>query len=172
MWWFRILIISLIFPLASCGFHPVYSKKSEESANPGMSAFFREITIGDIPNKSGQDLKNSLYDVLNPTSVPSDKKYRLEVKLKRDIIPLIIEKDRSTTRYSLVYTATLSLSETGGSKVIYSGTSRASGSYDALNSDYAVYMAEGDTGHRVIRDMADDIKNKLTSFYIKQDKKE
>jgi len=172
MWWFRIFIISLVTPLASCGFHPVYSQKSQDTANPEMAAFFREITIDEIPNKSGQDLKNSLYDALNPASVSSDKKYRLEVKLKRDIIPLIIEKDRSITRYSLVYTAILNLSETASGKVIYSGTSRTSGSYDALNSDYAVYMAEGDTGYRVIKDMADDIKNKLTSFYIKRDKKE
>jgi len=166
---YKIFSLLLLFTLAACGFQPVYSQKTA-SANPELTGFFRNISIEEIPGKAGQDLRNSLYDTLNPTSASGENLYRLEIKLKRDIIPMIIEKDRSITRYNLVYEAHIKLIEIASGKVIYTGAAQMSGGYDAINSDYAVYMAEGDAGHHVIRDLAEEIKNKLTSYFIKREK--
>ena len=49
MWWFRIFIVSLIIPLVSCGFRPVYSQKSEEAARSEEAAGSEDATGAEAP---------------------------------------------------------------------------------------------------------------------------
>jgi LPS-assembly lipoprotein len=168
MWWLRkTLVLTLLVSLAACGFQPIYGKRTT-GADSVVPYVIHINAIGG--GRPGQELKVQLENLMNPLSENQSAEYHLSVALKEDLTPLVIERDRRISRYNLSYTAEYTLTEAGSGKKLHSGSSKITGSYDRVESDYATYAAQRDTANRVMREMAKDIKVRLMAHLSQQQK--
>ena len=86
----KLLILTSLLALVSCGFQMIYNeddKKIETSYEQDLAA----IVIRKDRTKLDQDLKNNLYDLLNPDYIKVDPKYFLSLKtLKFEAISSLV----------------------------------------------------------------------------------
>lgn len=153
-----------LFFLVSCGFSPVYK---QSAGNDSLHKTLYSIYIPPIQEKFGQELRNRLRDSLDPTERGTSYDYRLEVSLKKEVNPSVIEQDRRITRYNMNQTAFYRLLDTKTGKELTSGSVRNSAGFDApKSSEFAVYTAEDDSGTRVAGELAKDIEQRIIAFLI------
>jgi LPS-assembly lipoprotein len=109
----------LLLNLAGCGFRPIYGSAAnglngdggqESSQAGGVKAALAEVKIGLIPDRSGQQLRNQLLDLMNAGGEPSRPVYRLDITLTTEKTALATRSDasvslsrlRTVLRYKLV----------------------------------------------------------------------
>jgi LPS-assembly lipoprotein len=156
------LICLVTFAISACGFTPVHQKKEASGALLAM-----EIpTIGN--DRYGQILKASLEDLFNPESKNLEPEYRLQLSLKNNKVPLVIERDRTVDRYNLVFVANYSIIERATNKAIYTGKSKVVGSFNSVESDYSTFVAEEDTSKRIMKELARDIHFRTAEFFARK----
>jgi hypothetical protein len=148
--------------LCSCGFTPVY-KKTTDSASGVTTDDMAAIDITIARGLNEQAFQTNLENLLNPTSKSVPTKYLLEVKLSKSETPLLIEQDRTITRYKISVSAQYKLINITDGKVLSEGTTHRDGGYDKVASDYATYVSSDDTTKRIIRELAADTKLKIIS---------
>ncbi|MFQ5954163.1 MAG: LPS assembly lipoprotein LptE [Kiloniellales bacterium] len=158
MWCFeaaagRAALIAALVALAACGFQPLYGEGPRQAAPKQIGT----IAVAPIPDRLGQVTRNLLLDRLNPRGQPADPIYRLEVTLNETAQRLAFRKDATATRALLNLSAQFQLSEIGTRMVVYDGRSRATASYNVVESEYATIAAEQNARQRVARIVAEDI---------------
>jgi LPS-assembly lipoprotein len=160
----NLFFVLIALTLSSCGFQPFYAKQTlGSSARVPFDVGVEPIALG----RTGQILQNELQHLFNPLSQDVPQEYVLSVDLEEKISPLVIERDRTVSRYNLVYKARYSLKDPRSGKVINRGVSKVVGSYDAVESDFATYAAQKDTSERAMVELAKDIKVRLMAFLLK-----
>ena len=109
----------LLLNLAGCGFRPIYGSAAnglngdgghESSQAGGVKAALAQVKIGLIPDRSGQQLRNQLLDLMNAGGEPSRPVYRLDITLTTEKTALATRSDasvslsrlRTVLRYKLV----------------------------------------------------------------------
>jgi LPS-assembly lipoprotein len=179
----------LLLNLAGCGFRPIYGSAAndlngdgghESSQAGGVKAALAQVKIGLIPDRSGQQLRNQLLDLMNAGGEPSRPVYRLDITLTTEKTALATRSDasvslsrlRTVLRYKLVaihQTAEVGNAEAAAkdaaprsamttaamdSSVLDQGTLTASTSYNVLDSLFASKAAEDDALARSLKDLA------------------
>lgn len=164
MSWRKIFLFpAVILSLSSCGFEPLYAihPASNEVATVDE---LRYVDIPQIENRIGQQLRNALIATLPPQSATS--KYKLMVQLTENIDDFNIRRDTTATFARLTVTANFTLYTLDKpEKVLLQGASRAGNSYNILASTYATVTAEEDARERATRQLAEDIKLRLASYF-------
>lgn len=150
--------------LTGCGFHPLYGKQ----ANPEVVPELASVKIDSIKDRVGQQLRNLLYTRLNPKGEPDKPKYLLETQLRESQVSLAIQKTEVATRASLNISVTYHLRDMTTGATLYASTSRATASYDLVQSEYANLAAAQDAERRSLQEVADDMTHRL-AFYFTQD---
>lgn len=162
MWWFRAALVGLIaLGVASCGFRSLYGDSGSGSVDGNLAS----IKINLIADRIGQQLYNDLRDGLNPTGQPARPLYVLQVKLVESIEELAIRKDETATRSNLTLRADYDLVATSDRKVIVSGHSRSTTSYNILSSEFATLAALADARRRGVRVLGNDIRTRLGLYF-------
>lgn len=151
--------------VAGCGFHPLYGRQ----ANPEVVPALADIKIDVIQDRVGQQLRNLLFSRLNPEGEPAKPKYILETKLHESQQSLAIQETEVATRANLNISAAYHLRDLTTGATLYSSNSRATASYDLLQSEYANLAAAQDAERRSLQVIADDMTRRL-SFYFTEDR--
>ena len=146
--------------VAACGFQPIYGG----SGPSGVRAELAAIEVGLIKDRVGQQLRNELVQRLHPDGRPRKPAYRLHIDLSIDKRDLALKKSEIATRANLQIRATYSLRNNPDGKMLIQGTARITTSYDILRSDFATLAAEADARRRGVRELADEITNRLAVF--------
>lgn len=165
MWSSRLAIVFAgAVLLAACGFRPLYSRGDGDA--PGVTSYLQSIQVDLIADRSGQLLHNRLLDLLNPRGRPVSPQYLLKVRLSEGTESLAVQKNAFATRANLTVRARILLYPARSQdKPIYAGDSLVVSSYNILNSDFATLMAEKDARSRAIREVANDIRTKLSVYF-------
>lgn len=158
------LAIFTSIALSSCGFTPVYKTMDENSTNAKSLAAIEVQSSHDL---MGQFYSNKLGDLLNPTAIKVEPKYRIKTELNKNKIPFAIQQDRTITRYKLVVIANYQLVDITNGKVIDKGILRREGGYDKVDSDYATYISDEDTTRRIVKELAEDTRIRIMASLIK-----
>ena len=148
--------------LAACGFQPIYG----DSAPSNVRASLAAIEVGPIKDRAGQQLRNELVRRLHPDGRPHKPSYRLQVQLGINKRELALKRSEIATRANLRMTATYTLRKNTDGKQLIQGTTRITASYDILTSDFATLAAEADAHRRGVRELADEIANRLAAFLL------
>lgn len=170
MSWFRtsqafgLALCGAALALAGCGFHPLYGKQANPEVVPELGA----VKIDSIQERVGQQLRNLLYARINPLGEPAKPKYILETKVRESQQSLAIQKTEVATRASLSISANYRLRDLTTGATLYSANSRATASYDLVQSEYANLAAAQDAERRTLQEVAEDMTNRL-AFYFTQD---
>ena len=162
MLWFRTIVIGLLVAAtAGCGFQPLYGGGKKGRATVELAS----IQIQPIADRSGQLLRNELFDLLNPYGSPARPLYRLRVTMSEAKSELAVKKSEIATRANLMITASYILFDAENSQSVFSGSSSVVGSYNVLDSEYATLIAEKDARSRVIPEIARDIQTRLSVYF-------
>lgn len=161
MSWFRTLVLlALAASVGACGFRPLYDQR-QAAAVPAVLA---AVQVDVIADRDGQKLHNFLLDRLNPKGPAATPLYRLRVTLTTDRRSLGLRKDETATRVNLTLTAKYLLRDLRTAKVLFEGRSRATNSYNILQSEFATLASLDDATTQAARELSDEIKARLAIF--------
>lgn len=167
------ILLVLVTLLGACGFRPLYGKDGEGVAS--AEQHLARISIKQIKNRIGQQLRNNLLSRLNPKGPPGKPLYSLSIKIGDAVSNLGVKKSAVVTRGNLrvsgnyVLTKLYVTTSKGEAivTVMTSGNVLSTSSYDIPQAQYAALAARKDAQARAVREIADDIRNRL-AIYFKQ----
>ena len=145
----------VFFIFASCGYEPVYSK------NVGSNKELLSISVKNIKDRSGQILRNSLLNQLNPEKERVIIKYKLTVEISESRSDLAYRRDMSATRRDLRVTANYLLTEIKSGEIILEQETKSISSFDVVESVYATLIAEKSARKKNLEVISDDIFTNL-----------
>jgi LPS-assembly lipoprotein len=161
----RSALAVLLLGLAACGFRPLYGDGPRQADTDDLGS----IEIALIADRIGQITHNLLLDNLNPRGRPADPAYRLHVSLQETRTRLGFQKDATATRARMDLVARYDLVELASGAVVSSGNSRATASYNIVDSDFATIATEKNARERVARIVADDITIRVAACFSRRE---
>lgn len=163
MWWSRRLLpVLLLMGLAACGFRPVYG---DYSYNRAASSDLAQVHVDNIEERSGQLIRNALLHRINPHGESDHPTYHLYVNVTETETQQALRKDDTATRNQVAYSVIYKLYydktmvDTGAISKVFS--------YDFLEEHYADISAEDDIRHRAAEELAEELRNRLTAYFVK-----
>ncbi len=148
--------------LAACGFHPLYGKFGNSSAD----ATFRSVYIEPIPERVGYELRSKLLDLFNAPNAPSSAAYKLKIELKADEKGLAVQQNASVTRYTYHLTARFRLVAARSGDVLKRGVVHSLTNYNVVQSPYATVVADKDAQDRAAEDVAERLRTELAVYFL------
>ena len=161
--------LALALWLGACGFEPLYARS--EATGLGTQDLLAQVRIAPIPDRVGQELHNLLRDRLNPRGQPVNPAYRLQIAVSEQTEELGIRKDETATRANLKVFANFVLSDARSGEALLSGRSRSFNSYNILESQFATLFSEADARSRALREISDEIRNRLAVYFTRTAKR-
>ena len=172
----RLAAIALAFPLAACGFHPLYG-----GTNGQMQATLSTIYVEPMSDRIGYELRNRMIDLLDASGSPSGASYRLKLEFTETSQGLALQNAPTpgsstvVTRYNDTLKVTYSLTDMSG-KVVASGEETGLSTYNVLpsgtglypNANYGTLAAQQDADKRAAEDIAERIRLDLNVFFAKR----
>lgn len=157
----KLAALALLFPLAACGFRPMYAN----SLDPQLSSIFVEP----VAERDGYELRIALIDLLHSDGDKAGKRYRLKIVMNESSQGIALQNDATITRYNTTLGATYELYDMRGNLVTH-GTESEMASYNVVQSPYATLSAQQDSSKRAAQDMAERIHLDLGAWFRKQRK--
>ncbi len=164
------MAIITIFALSACGFRPVYGNYSGGKAAEGNSAntMMGQITIANIPDRSGQFLRNALIDRLHANGEPDSALYTLKIEpLVETKKELDITKSSEATRAQLRIKTHMVLVDKNGNHFVSRDLSSMS-SYNVLESEFATRVTENAARENAINDIARQVERNLALYFNRE----
>jgi hypothetical protein len=152
-----IIIAFILFLTTNCGFHSIYSKKSEIQNN----IFLPSIKITKYNKKTEQTLRMELEELLNPEHIDIDKKYILNFDLKKQTQITIITDTGSSGRNRMTIKASYILKDIDNDNIISKSSVQAKDSYDVQDNRFANYIAEEKVEHGLLKSISQNIRDLL-----------
>ncbi len=162
MSWSRTVALAGLALLAACGFEPLHAPRSGGGSVPAALA---TVQIANIPDRSGQILRNYLRDEINPHGVPGNPRYRLDIFLTEQRADIGLRRDDIRTRTNLTLEAEYRLVSLADGKIVNQGRSRTLSSFDILINDYANVVSEQDAREQALRQIGADIRTRLALHF-------
>lgn len=167
MWWSKLLgvLIAPVMLVTACGFTPVYA--------PGLSgvdvqAHYAQIAIDNIPDRSGQYLRNALIDRLYRQGRPTNPRYRLQmVGLNESITSLGVRKDATATRAQMDIRVKMILLDRQNGVRVLERSLAGSGGYNILDNQYATLVTEQSVRDQILDDIADSVQTTLNLYFLR-----
>lgn len=166
---FKIILLMLL-SLTGCGFQTIYQDQKQEVA-PYVEKL-AQIRIQKKRTKIDQDLKNSLYDLLNPDFIKAEAKYLLVINNTIAVSPTFITIIGAAGRYKVMFNITYQLKDLETAKTIASGTTMVNDNYDITPNRYGTFVVDEYVKTNLTRIAAQNIRNSLINDFIELDKKE
>ena len=143
---------------AGCGFQPLYA--TDGSARGELA----RVQIEQIPDRTGQQLRNALLLGFPPGDPNAPAAWRLRVTLTESKQRLGVVKQDVATRANLTLTARYELEDAAAGSTATEGELRSVNSYNILESPYATLAAERNARTRGVRQIADGLTARLAAW--------
>ncbi len=166
----KLLILTSLLALVSCGFQMIYNeddKKIETSYEQDLAA----IVIRKDRTKLDQDLKNNLYDLLNPDYIKVDPKYFLSLKTLKSLTSTFTTSTGSSGRNKIYINVDYELKNLDTGEIIAVGSTAVNDNYDVGNNRFGTYTAEEYAQLNLTKVAAQNIRNSLVNDLIEMRKK-
>lgn len=162
MSWSKAPVFLLLFAaLAGCGFEPLYAPTTRTRG----AADFSTVYVAEVPDRSGQQFRNALLDLINPRGEPSHPVYVLKAQLSESEERLAVQKTASATRANLRMHVLFSLTRVDTKETIWSGSATSVASYNVLDSEYGTLRALANVRERSLRQLAENVRVRLGIFF-------
>jgi LPS-assembly lipoprotein len=148
--------------LASCGFRPLLGRNNGSSQVEQLNG----VQVLPVQDRSGQILRNNLIDALNPRGDRVPTSYTLEVQLAEPRQEIAIRRDETASRVSYTANTVFILRDVSG-RVLFSGASSSSSTYEATNSEFASISGQRSARDRAMQEISENIRQQLASFFMR-----
>ncbi len=149
--------------LAACGFSPIYGHRGAENGKP-VAAALGNVFIENIPDETGQKLRNKLMDRLYFHGRPAAPEARLSVSLTATEAAMGIQKDATASLSELTLSASYRLNGKNGQKLL-TGAAQSAVIYSKLDAQYGTLAAQRNAYDRAINEVCEQIVARLSLFY-------
>ncbi len=153
------LLCMLLLP--ACGYQPLHGGGTPSAQQLPL------VQVNNIPNRLGQQLRNSLIDRFYRDGRPVSPEYTLDVVLNPTVVKLGIAVDDSATRAELNVLAAYTLRNAQGVAVL-SGITSSVSNFNILRSQYATLIGEQDAYDRSVAQLSEDITRRLSLFFNRE----
>ncbi|HEV2676879.1 MAG TPA: LPS assembly lipoprotein LptE [Aliidongia sp.] len=153
----------MMLGLAGCGFHPLYAAHDRNGLDPALAS----VQVDQIHDRLGQVLTNQLRDGFNPTSTGVPARYRLEVALTKQEYDSALRSDGTASHTTVRISASYVLRGLADGKPAVTGTVRSDNGLDVLDNQYANTIGEQTEELRAVRDVGDQIHERV-ALYLRQ----
>ena len=151
--------------LAACGFKPMYG---ENAAAKVTSTELAQIKIANLPDRSGQMLRNELVDILQPSGASATPRFLLDIKnFREDIRDLDITVLSDTTREQMKISGKLVLTDINSGEIVLEKILSARGSYNILESEYTSRVSRQDLRRDLIEKIASQTQRYIALHFHK-----
>lgn len=159
----RYSVMLLCLFLTACGFRPLYTS-SDVCGN-----ICYPIKIATISDRNGQILRNYLVDYLSPQGAHPKPLYILEITLTETLVDTLLNKDETTNRKQVTFTALMTLKDSKCGKVVYAHSTKALNSFPVLTENYfSDYVAQNFARKEALRLLAEKITLFITTYFDSQ----
>jgi LPS-assembly lipoprotein len=152
--------------LQGCGFSPMYATASDSGTNPEM-ADLAAITVGAIPDRSGQELREALQERFQLGGVGIARRYDLDVIYAFSEQGIGIQPDTSVTYQRVIGIANWTLrSQDPHHTTLTTGKARAVDGFNFIDEQFFDSTLEDEKVHaRIAIQIADQITLQLASYF-------
>ena len=156
-----ILLFALV-ALSACGFEPLHGRSYQERTITGELAAIKVDTPSGI---LGELLRAEIEDGVNPEYQNVQPRYRLQVELTEQDVPLFINIDGTANRGEIRYLSNYTLVRLSDNTILNQGKiSRVSSYNSSQTADYAAFVSKEDAKKRAILELAQDYKLRLANL--------
>lgn len=162
---FRQCLLCLgLMTLTACGFTPLYGDNGDA---PSVQDRMDEVSVGIIPDRPGQMLRQALQDQLQASGAPTQELYVLSVSYFVATQGIGVQEDTSTTRNRYIATASWTLAPIGNpEKPLIKGAASTEDALNIIDQQYFALTLEGDTINRQLADeIAAQISTQVAAFF-------
>lgn len=136
--------------------------------NASLKSNFDQIEIANIPDRSGQYLRNALLDALYRNGYPSTPHYRLEVRpIVESISDFDITIESEATRQQIRLKTEMALIDLKTGKTVLNRPLLAITSNNILESEFSTLITEQSARDAALNDLARQIERQLALFFSK-----
>jgi LPS-assembly lipoprotein len=155
-----------LLALPGCGFSPVYATSASGDPSPA-AAELAAITIGRIPDRSGQELSEALQERFNYGGVGIARRYDLDVNYSIGEESVGIQPDTSVTYQRVIANATWTLrGQDPQHTTITTGKAHAIDGYNFIDQQFFDSTLEDEKVRwRLSRRIADMITMELLGYF-------
>ncbi len=166
----KILVLLIILSFCSCGFRVIYRDTKNES-DVSFTKELAAIRIKKDRSKLDQDLKNNLYDVLNPDQLKVEPKYFLILNLSEKITPTFITITGSSGRNKISLTVNYTLKNLANAETISDGYTIVSDNYNITDNRYGSVTAENYLRSNLTKIASQNLRNSIVNDFIELQQK-
>lgn len=159
-------VICLLLAFTACGFTPVYLSQGDN--NPTVANALGNVAIANIPDRSGQMLRNHLIDRMYTKGRPTNPSAKLEVSLRSTETDLGILKDATASRRELNLWADYVLMDNDGKRLL-NGVAHSVVSYNKLSAQYGTLAAKENASSSALKEVGEQIVNRISLYYTDAD---
>ncbi len=163
-------LCTVALSLSACGFEPVYKANSlSDSGQESVISALEQVEIGNIPDHSGQFLRNALIDRFYRNGRPENPRYQLTVaKISEATTDLDITKTSDATRGQLKLSTVMSLNDKQTGKTLLTRKLTSISSYNILGSEFTNQVTEENTRQNALNDLARQIELQIGLYLRRQ----
>lgn len=155
-------LIATFLTLSACGFEPMHGRAYQEQTLSGELAAIEVRTPGGI---LGELLRAEIEDAVNPEYQNSMPRYRLDITLVEQDIPLFINLDGTSNRGDIRYISEYQLVRLADNVLLNKGALKRVSSYNSSQvADYAAFVSKEDAKKRAVLELAQDYKLRLANL--------
>lgn len=162
--------VFLLLSLCSCGFQVIY-RDSKKSSDLSYTHELAAIRIKKDRTRISQELKNNLYDTLNPDQIKVDPKYFLTLEIAETISPTLITITGSSGRNKITLKVSYILKNLQTADVISSGHTSVNDNYDISENRYGSHVIENYVRSNLTKIAAQNTRNSLVNDFIELSQK-
>ena len=157
----------VVLALPGCGFHPLYAS-NESGAGPARQGLGL-ISVGIIPDRPGQLLRQALQARFDHGDAPAAKQFDLSVSYLVSSEGLAVQQDTTVTRIRFVGRASWTLTTRDATRAtVTTGKARAFDGLNMFDQQYFAKDLETDAIDRIIAEaIAEQITTQLALYFEK-----
>lgn len=150
--------------LTACGFTPLYG---DSGADDSVQQRLGEVAVANIPDRTGQLLRQSLQDQLQIAGAPSQELYLLSVNYNIGVQGIGVQADTSTTRDRFTATATWTLSPIGSPQApLIQGQASTEDALNIIDQQYFQITLETNTiNQQLANEIAAQISTQVAAYF-------
>ena len=152
-------VLASLIGLTACGFTPLYGDNGASA--PSVQQQMDTVSVGIIPDRPGQLLRQSLQDQLYVAGAPTQEIYLLSVSYNIYSASIGVQEDTSSTRQRFTATASWSLAPIGNPQnPLVKGQASTEDALNIIDQQYFQITLETNT---INQQLADEIAAQISS---------
>lgn len=164
----KVLVLITLLNISNCGFQVIYKNDTESVSYEQELAAIR---IKKDRTKLDQDLKNNLYDLLNPDSIEVEPKYFLILTTNKSVTSTYTTETGASGRDKIYLHINYELKDLKTATTISTGKTSVNDNYDVTINRYGTYTANEYVQLNLTKIAAQNIRNSLVNDLIEMKKK-